>query len=164
MLASPGQTKLCRGMGAEVGAAVVADDTGSTSPGKVLFGQGVELYISLRGHIGLRLPGTHRRLASFAPGVTMGEIALLDQRARSAEAAAETDLELLSLSAAAFATLKREHPALAAKLLSHISLHLADSVRALATELSGWVSRASMARTAPVDFTPPLDRDQDAAS
>jgi sulfate permease, SulP family len=38
---------------------------------------GGALYISLRGDIALRMPGTTRRLASFAPGVTIGEMAVL---------------------------------------------------------------------------------------
>ena len=144
------QTQLGRGLSVEE-LALLAERVESVqlARGTVLFRQGDPgdaLFVSLRGHIGLRLPGSERRLASFAPGVTMGEMALLDGRARSAEAVAETDLVLLQLSAQAFEGLKSEHPLLAAKLLNNIALHLADRVRSLTTELGGWVNRASLGR------------------
>lgn len=107
---------------------------------------GDALYVSLHGHIGLRLPGSSRRLASFAPGVCLGEMAVLACLPRSADAIAEDDLIVMRLSAEAFERMRREQPALAAQLLCNISLHLAGRVRVLTTELSGWVARSAVAR------------------
>lgn len=101
------------------------------------------LYISLEGDIGLRIPGSTRRLASFAPGVIIGEMAMLAHGTRSAEAVAESDVIALQLPVEAFDRLMSEHPALAAKLLKNMSLHLADRVRVLTGDLAGWVSRAA---------------------
>jgi len=104
---------------------------------------GDALYISLEGDIGLRIPGTTRRLASFAPGVTIGEMAMLAHSTRSAEAVAESDVTVLQLPVEAFDRMMSDHPALATKLLKNMSLHLADRVRVLTSDLAGWVSRAA---------------------
>ncbi|MBC7733235.1 MAG: SLC26A/SulP transporter family protein [Bacteriovorax sp.] len=118
--------------------------------GHVLFrvgDQGDGLYLSLTGDIGLRVPGSARRLASFAPGVVIGEMATLTRGTRSAEAFAESDVTALKLSVDDFDRLMDEHPALAAKLLKNISLHLGDRVRTLTDDLSHWVSRAAAGRS-----------------
>jgi SulP family sulfate permease len=114
---------------------------------------GDALYVSLRGEIGLRLPGSGRRLACFAPGVTIGEMAVLSHGRRSAEAYAETDVEALRLSVQAFDALRTEDPDLAATLLTNIALHLADRVRILTADLGHWVSR-SAARVPQTDTGP----------
>ncbi len=107
---------------------------------------GDALYVSLRGDIGLRLPGSLRRLASFAPGICLGEMAVLAHLPRSADAIAEDDLTVMRLSVEAFERMRHEQPALAAQLLCNISLHLAGRVRALTTELSAWVARSAVVR------------------
>jgi SulP family sulfate permease len=101
-------------------------------------------YVTLRGEIGLRLPGTQRRLASFGPGVIVGEMAVLAQEPRSADAVAESDVEALAMPAAAFDGLLQSHPQLAAKLMRNIALHQGDRVRHLTADLAGWVQRASV--------------------
>ncbi len=147
-----GETMLGRGLErAELDLLAAQMQQQRFAAGEVLFrvgDPGDALYISLDGHIGLRLPGSTRRLASFAPGVTMGEMAVLAQRTRSAEAFAETDLLVLRLPAQAFERLRLDHPVLAAKLLHHISLHLADRVRVLTGDLASWVARAAVDRRA----------------
>ena len=110
---------------------------------------GDALYISLKGDIGLRLPGTNRRLASFAPGVTIGEMAVLGRERRSADAVAESAVSALCLPVDSFDRLMASHPALASKLLRNIALHLADRVRHLTTDLAAWVSRAGAEHPAP---------------
>ncbi len=110
---------------------------------------GDALYVSLRGDIGLRLPGSHRRLASFAPGVCLGEMAVLAHLPRSADAIAEDELTVMRLSAEAFDRMRHEQPALAAQLLCNISLHLAGRVRVLTTELSAWMARSAVGRETP---------------
>lgn len=119
--------------------------------GEVLFragDPGDALYISLTGEIALRVPGTTRRLASFAPGVTIGEIAVLARGSRSAEAYAESDVVALRLSVEAYDALMRSQPALAARLVSNIALHLGQRVRMLTFDLAGWVSRSRALRPA----------------
>jgi len=109
---------------------------------------GDALYVSISGDIGLRISGTERRLASFAPGVTIGEMAVLPHGTRSVEAVAETDVVALRLSAAAFDQLMLERPALAAKLLRNLTLHLSDRVRVLTGDLAPWVARSAVGRSA----------------
>lgn len=108
---------------------------------------GDALYVSLQGDIGLRSPGSDRRLASFAPGVVIGEMAMLSGGTRSAEAVAESDVVLMKLSGDAFDRLIAEHPALAAKLLRNIALHLGDRVRTLTGDMARWVSRSAAGRS-----------------
>ncbi|MEC5399942.1 SLC26A/SulP transporter family protein [Uliginosibacterium sp. H1] len=107
------------------------------------------LYVSLQGDIGLRIPGSARRLASFAPGVIIGEMASLARSTRSAEAVAESDVVALKLPLDVFDRLLVEQPTLATKLLKNMSLHLADRVRALTSDLSHWVARAAAGRVGP---------------
>jgi len=109
---------------------------------------GDALYISIDGEIALRVPGTMRRLASFSPGVTVGEMAVLARATRSADAYAESELTVLRLSVESLDRLTREHPALTAKLLNNIALHLAQRVRLLTVDLAGWMSRSRALRPA----------------
>ncbi|MES2099740.1 MAG: SulP family inorganic anion transporter [Pseudomonadota bacterium] len=114
--------------------------------GQVLFrlgDPGDGFYLSLAGDIGLRMPNSERRLASFAPGVVIGEMATLTRGMRSAEAFAESDVTALKLAIDDFDRLMIERPVLAAKLLKSMSLHLADRVRTLTGDLSHWVSRSA---------------------
>lgn len=118
--------------------------------GDVIFSQGDPgdaLFVSLRGEIGLRLPGGMRRLISFAPGVTMGEIAVLSHGTRTVDAVAESQVVALRLPTATFDRWKQERPVLAAKLLNNLALHLADRLRALTGDLAHWVSRSAAAHS-----------------
>lgn len=128
--------------------------------GALIFRQGDPgdaLYLSLSGDIGLRIPGSRRRLASFAPGVCLGEISLLAGGTRSAEAFAETEVQALRLSAEAWQRLLDQHPALGAKLLRSLSLHLADRLRVVTGDLAHWVSRSAQLRAGagPMPMAPP---------
>ena len=139
-------TLIARGLSADELALLAAQTTTHVFPaGHVLFragDPGDALYISLAGDIGLRVPGTTRRLASFSPGVTVGEMAVLARAPRSAEAYAETELTVLRLPVEALDRLMREHPALVAKLFHNLALHLAQRVRLLTIDLAGWMSRS----------------------
>lgn len=145
-------TMLGRGLdGAELALLAAELRTLEFQRGQLLFrvgDPGDGLYISLEGDIGLRIPGSARRLASFAPGVVIGEMAMLARGSRSAEAFAESEVTAMKLPLEAFDRLSIEHPALAAKLLKNMSLHLADRVRSLTGDLSRWVSRAAAGRGA----------------
>jgi CRP-like cAMP-binding protein len=140
-----------RGLSAAELDLLAAEMTTHTFPrGHVMFragDPGDRLFISLQGEIGLRVPGTTRRMASFAPGVMIGEMAVLAGTARSAEAVAESDVTALGLSVESFRRLMRLHPELAAKISGNMALHLADRVRILTSDLAGWVTRAGLGRT-----------------
>lgn len=101
------------------------------------------LYVSLQGDIGLRVPGGTRRLASFAPGIIVGEMAMLSRGVRSAAAVAESDLVVVRLAGDDFDRLTEDHPGLGTKLLKNISLQLAERVRALTGDLGHWMSRTA---------------------
>lgn len=140
------ETMIARGLSADELALLAVGMTVHEFPrGHVIFragDPGDALYVSLEGEIGLHVPGTTRRLVSFAPGVTIGEMAVLANAARSAEAIAESDVTALRMSSKSFQDLMQSHPALAAKLSTNIALHLAQRVRMLTTDLAGWVFRS----------------------
>jgi SulP family sulfate permease len=104
---------------------------------------GDAMYVLLAGQIGIWLPGDgengeakrDRRMVSYAPGVVFGEMGLMEGRARSADAIAESDAVLCTLSKSSYEQLSSENPALLGKLLLRIGVLLASRVRALTDEL-----------------------------
>jgi CRP-like cAMP-binding protein len=74
-------------------------------------------------------------MVSFAPGVAFGEIGLLQNQARSADAIAEDDALVLELPRANYEKLAAEQPALLGKILLNLGQLLASRVRALTDEL-----------------------------
>jgi sulfate permease, SulP family len=94
---------------------------------------GTELYIIARGSASVRLtlPGSERttRLITFSPGTVFGELALLDQEARSATVTADNDLTCYVLALHDFHTLTLQHPAIAIKLLSNLARELSGRLR-----------------------------------
>jgi MFS superfamily sulfate permease-like transporter len=104
--------------------------------GEVVFregDEGKELFIIAKGSasVRIRLLGENRsvRLVTFAPGTVFGELALLDQGARSATVEADEDLICYALSHARFASLATEHPAIAIKLLANLGRELSARLR-----------------------------------
>jgi sulfate permease, SulP family len=115
--------------------------------GSLLFRQGDPadaFYLTVQGDVGIRLPGSQRRLVSFAPGTMVGEMAVLARGHRSADAVAETPLTVLRMSVDALDRLRREQPLLTSKLLNNIALHLAGRLRELTQDLSTWVARTGL--------------------
>ncbi|MCW5635845.1 MAG: SLC26A/SulP transporter family protein [Rubrivivax sp.] len=106
--------------------------------GEVLFRQGDEaeaLYVVTRGSVSAvvvqRGEVTRtQRFASLGPGTMFGEMALLDQAGRSADALADGDACLLVLSREHLERLLLEQPELAAKLYRNIAAHLGERLRA----------------------------------
>ena len=80
-------------------------------------------------------------LATLQPGAYVGEMSLIEDGPRSADAIAETRVVALRLSGEAFERLRMRHPALAAKLMHNISLYLSGRLRGLTTELADWLGR-----------------------
>ncbi|MET0508252.1 MAG: SulP family inorganic anion transporter [Burkholderiaceae bacterium] len=107
--------------------------------------RGDAIYLTTAGEISILLPdgqqGRGKRIASFAPGVVFGELAVLEGLPRSAHAFAEAPLTVLALSADQFAALRRDHPQIAAKLLLNLSRYLSSRMRSLTNELSAALAR-----------------------
>ncbi len=100
---------------------------------------GDTLYVPARGSISIKLPrqnGTEsRRLVTLSPGVMFGEMVLVEDRPRSADAVAEEYAVVYGLSRAALDALRGRHPVLAGKLLLNMSRLLADRLRTTTEEL-----------------------------
>jgi sulfate permease, SulP family len=94
---------------------------------------GNELYLIAKGatSVRLRLTGTERetRLITFAPGTMFGELALLDQEARSATVESDEDMVCYVLVRDRFEELTREHPSIAIKLLTNLGRELSGRLR-----------------------------------
>jgi CRP-like cAMP-binding protein len=110
------------------------------APGDYLFrtdDPGDALFVSTRGEMSIKLPGAGgKRLASMAPGVIVGEIALLEGGNRTADALAESALTVLRLDRASFEGLRQQRPALWDKLMRNIALHVATRLRIVTIELA----------------------------
>jgi sulfate permease, SulP family len=100
---------------------------------------GDTLYVPVRGSISITLPikggGEIKRLVTLSPGVMFGEMVLIESRPRSANAIADEYAVVYGLKRDALDALRREHPALAGKLLFNISRLLADRLRTTTEEL-----------------------------
>jgi sulfate permease, SulP family len=104
--------------------------------GDIVFREGStsnELYIIAKGaaSVRLRLTGTERetRLITFAPGTVFGELALLDQEARSATVEADEDLVCYVLTRTRFESITARHPEVAIKLLINLGRELSSRLR-----------------------------------
>lgn len=96
-----------------------------------------EIFFLARGHVSVMLPGEEkRRLATFSPGMSFGEMALLDGAPRSADIVADTDVECHLLTAKGFALLGEKHPAIKIKMLEKLCLDLTGKIRKANRELS----------------------------
>ncbi|MDO8214181.1 glutaminase A [Conexibacter sp. CPCC 206217] len=97
-----------------------------------------EVFLVMRGELSTSLPlpdGGRRRLSTLTPGWTVGEIAVLSDAARTADTYADTDGDLLVLTAADFHTLADTHPALHATLLRNMLTSAYDVAAQLMREL-----------------------------
>ncbi len=113
--------------------------------GTLIFSEGEvgnRLFVIVKGEVSIKLkvPGTNRsrRLATFGPGMAFGEMALLESKARSADAYAKRDVFLYSMNPAQLDELKLKHPVLAVKIMSNLSHQLAARLRVSGVE---WLRR-----------------------
>lgn len=129
---------LARGLTArEVRLVAAAMQRRELHAGDVIFRQGDEaeaLYVVTRGSVSAvaMMRGTvnrTQRFASLGPGTMFGEMALLDQAGRSADAVADGEVALQVLSRDSLEQLLREHPELTAKLYRNIAAHLGERLR-----------------------------------
>lgn len=99
---------------------------------------GDEVYFVRQGtiRISLNLEEKTLHVASFGRGDFFGELAFLDGQARSADAIAETDAELLVISRARFEEIAASHPRLAQATFATIARTLALRLRIADAEIS----------------------------
>ena len=105
--------------------------------GSVIFEQGDPghaLYLLIAGHVEIR--AGERRFATLGPGSNFGEMALLDEPARSATAIAASDTELLLIGRDAFFAMMQDNPLLAVKILWSLALGLSSKLRRTSAQLA----------------------------
>ncbi len=95
------------------------------------------LYVLVSGGVSIRVRGSHgfRRVASFAPGVVIGEMGLLDGGPRSADAIADDHSAAYRLSSADFEAIRQDNPYVAAKILFNLGVEMATRLRYTTLEL-----------------------------
>lgn len=110
------------------------------SEGRV-FGQGdtgESVYVATDSVVDILIPlsgGRHKRVASFAPGIVFGEMALLEGKPRSADAVVKGKGTVLELARHQLDEIMRTHPDIACQLLHNLSVILAGRLRMTTQEL-----------------------------
>lgn len=135
--------RLCAGASAaELSALEAVLQRRSLSAGQVLMRRGEPsdaLVLLMRGELSVVLPlpqGGTRRLATLSAGMALGESALLAGGRRSADVVADTEVEVLALTPAAFARLQADCPPLALRLLHNLLASSAEAVERLTAEVA----------------------------
>jgi CRP/FNR family transcriptional regulator, cyclic AMP receptor protein len=101
--------------------------------GQLIFNQGdagSEMYIVARGHVNIHLPGDGSRrvsLKDITRGEYFGELALFDDKPRSASALATTDAVLLELSRGTLSTYLERRPRAAMAILRTMAERLRET-------------------------------------
>lgn len=98
------------------------------------------LYLLRSGRVEIRVPmrntGGYKRLIALRPGTLFGEMAILRDAPRSADALATSDdTEVLVLSRQQLERLYAEHPDIALRLMRNIGIHLASRLASITDEL-----------------------------
>lgn len=110
--------------------------------GTRLFTQGMrgdEIYLLAHGRVSLVLDRddgrTGRRLATFGPGMVLGEMAVLESRVRTATARCDTEVIAWRLTRATLRTIANEQPALGVAVYKALARILAARLREATREL-----------------------------
>ena len=119
----------------------VKDYTVTFSAGQTIFLEGdlgTEMYIILEGevHIVKRLRGEIHVLSKLEKGDFFGEMGVLENTPRSAEAVAHTDVKLLSINGSRFDEMIRKTPEIAVRIIRKYSKRLREA-NALLEKLTG---------------------------
>ena len=95
------------------------------------------MWIIKRGSVSVRVAGARgeRRLASLAPGCSVGEMGFLDRRPRSADVYADDDVEAYVMTAQSYAAILRDHPRIGQAILANIARQLSERLRDTSEEL-----------------------------
>ena len=118
------------------------------SAGEVIFNQGDpgdELIIVEEGVISIFMPVEGKSedvqpIRLFQPGQMLGEMALIDQKPRSASARAEQDSKILTLNEKDFRSLLARSPELATSVMSGLNDRIRYTTDFLG-EVRGWIKR-----------------------
>jgi glutaminase len=97
-----------------------------------------EMFFLAHGSVSVRVPlpgGGQRRLATFAPGMSFGEMAMIDRAPRSAMILADTAAECDEISCEDFERLGETHPQAKIKLFNNLCLDLSRKLRKDTREL-----------------------------
>jgi glutaminase len=97
-----------------------------------------EMFLLGRGRVSVMLPlpeEGRKRLATFSPGMTFGEMAMLDRAPRSALIVADTPTQCALLEREDFDRLSESHPKVKIKLLHNLCLELCGRLRKANREL-----------------------------
>lgn len=101
--------------------------------GEVIFDAGEEgqgIYLVLQGEVGIFRPGQPaQRLATVGVGSFFGELSLLGDAPRIAQARAESDCRLGVISRADFISLLDTHARIASRVSLQLARHLGDLLR-----------------------------------
>jgi SulP family sulfate permease len=99
---------------------------------------GESLFVATGSVVDILLPlqsGKQKRVASFAPGVVFGEMALLEGKPRSADAMVQTPTTVWELTRENMSEIEFEHPEIARRVLLNLSRSLAERLRMTTAEL-----------------------------
>lgn len=100
---------------------------------EVIFDEGEEgqgLFVVLSGRVKITLPATvDSVLIELGPGAFFGEVALLDQSVRTAQARAIEDAEIVALFRTEFYSLLQTHSAIASRISFQLARVLAARLR-----------------------------------
>lgn len=136
------QTSLADGMTYQQGKLLQSHLTRrSCESGEVVFRRGdsgSSLFVTTGSVVDILLPlenGKSRRVASFAPGVVFGEMALLDGQPRSADAIINGAGTVWELTRDSLSEIEQHHPAIAHCIHLSLSRSLAERLRLTTLEL-----------------------------
>jgi glutaminase len=142
-IAALAEHRLCAGASADDVAALEAVvESARFEPGTTIVRRGDpadRLYFLMRGEVGVIVAlaqGGHERLSTLTAGMGFGESALVAGGVRTADVRAETEVDCLTLSVAAFERIEQERPALAIRLLRN----MLDGTAAIAARLTAQVA------------------------
>jgi SulP family sulfate permease len=112
--------------------------------GELIFAEGdskTEMLVVLCGSVTIRQQtgsgDKDKRVFTYGPGSLIGELALLDQKPRSASAWADKETLLLCLDPEIFQSLKDQRPQLALKLVENMAKVVSGKLRRASAELAG---------------------------
>lgn len=140
-LAKVAELPLCAGMSPDGRAALAASGSMRTAlPGLQIFNQGDRdgsLIALLSGAVTVEVPGRADalRVATFGPGMVLGELAFLDGSARSARAVAVDETRLFCLTRDGFEVWAQDHPADARLLLTNLAAQMSMRLRFTTAQL-----------------------------
>jgi len=97
------------------------------------------LFLLAKGLVSVRIhlaeSDRYKRLITYSPGVSFGEMAFLDGNPRSADVWSDEDSETYVLSPAEFSNFQNESPQIAIKLVRNIALEISDRLRIRTNEV-----------------------------